>query len=204
MNKRLLILIVLIGFGIFGLAGFFLGRKVITPVSKLQPTKNLLPQVKPGFKLYTDQKLKYGFSYSQKLTVNKCSDLPCAEIAAINLRIGTLNTYYLPINNPKASLLTNDLYCSAAGPMGSTDCINTKVEDYTNSLGFKGYKVFRTKKISGRNRREVKDNAYVFPLKKIVKGEGNNNYAGILFSIDTTSQADFSSLIEIVNSFFTY
>lgn len=169
---------------------------------------NLVPSPKPGFKQYLDENLRYGFNYQDSLPVSKCADIPCASIDTISLRVEPLETFHLSQPDPKASLLANDLYCSAGGPMGSIECKNTKVEDFTNLLGFKGFKVYRTKTVTGSgggtSAGVYQDIAYVFPLQKVVKGQGLLNFAGILFAVDTSTKSNLSSLEEIANSFFNF
>ncbi len=185
---------------------------ISTPQQTITPTpasrENLIPAPEPGFKQYLDENLRYGFSYQDSLSLSKCADIPCASIDAISLRINPLEAFHLAEPDPKASLLAGDLYCDAGGPMENIECKNTKVEDFTNLLGFGGFKIYRTKTVT-RGDEEIpaevfQDIAYVFPLEKVANGRGLTNFAGILFAVDTTTKSNLSSLEEIVNSFFSF
>lgn len=170
------------------------------------PSTKSIPSAKMGFQQYTNDDLRYGFSYSLSDALNKCMDIPCLSISRNSLRIEPLGTYEVDPNDAKASIMKADLFCSADGPEGSISCQDVKVEDYTNTLGFKGYKVLRTKVITGTGFRagSYKDTAYVYFLPKVVKGQGTLDYAGILFAVDNPSQTNLSELNSIADTFFTY
>ena len=86
--------------------------------------------------------------------------------------------------------------------MGGQDCKNNKVEDFTNSNGFKGYKVYRTRTITGQSPGVYEDVAYVFPIKTAVNGEGLINYAGVLFAVDPVSSENLATLDKIADTVF--
>ncbi len=234
-NYLLLVLLVaLITATVFGLGGYYLGRssrnfdtppadknniqnsistnELVTPTAIPTaiptPTQVLIPSPQSGFKQYVDEQLKYGFSYPAVFSVTKCADIPCASIKQMSLKIEPLETFQLSSTDPKASLLATDLYCDAGGPMGDIDCKNTKVDDFTNSLGYEGFKVYRTVTVTGTgggiSPGTYQDTAYVFPLKRTVKGQGLLNFAGILLAVDNPIESNLASLEEIANSFFNY
>lgn len=180
--------------------------------SALNSAKNLIPSPKPGFKQYLDENLKYGFNYQDSLSITKQTSRHDIRIEAISLKIEPLDTFLFSPSNPETSLLTNDLYCDAAGPTGSIECETTGVENFTNSLGFKGFKVSRAKTLTSAYENipaEVyQDVVYVFPLQEIVT-QGAFDFSGILLAIDTPAistpaESDLLSLEKIANEFFSF
>ena len=101
-----------------------------------------------------------------------------------------------------------DLFCSADGPGGSISCQNDKVEEYTNTLGFKGFKVLRTKTVTGTGAGfpagTYKDTVYVYLLPEVKKRTGVSDYAGVMLAVDNPSRSNLSELNITGDSFFTF
>lgn len=180
----------------------------MNPTQTPTPTVGSLPSVKPGFQQYSNSELRYGFNYAKSDSLYHCTDIPCLSINRITMRIEMLGDYLISSADPKSSLLNADLYCSADGPGGSISCKNTKVEDYTNSLGFKGYKVIRTRTVTGTGAGiaagNYADYAYVYLLPEVKKGPGLLNYAAIMFAVDSPTPTNLNELTSIAKTFFTF
>ena len=86
-------------------------------------------------------------------------------------------------------------------------CKNTQVDAFTNSLGFEGFKVTRTKTVTGEITElpagVYQDVVYVYILPEIIEGPGVNNYAGVMFAVDIPSPKNLTELEVIADSFFT-
>ena len=178
------------------------------PSPTLVPSSKAIPSPKVGFQQYTNDNLRYGFSYPVSDSLYKCPDIPCLSISRISLRVETLRTYELTPNDAKSSLMGADLFCSADGPGGSISCQNDKVEEYTNTLGFKGFKVLRTKTVTGTGAGfpagTYKDTVYVYLLPEVKKRTGVSDYAGVMLAVDNPSHSNLSELNITGDSFFTF
>lgn len=211
-NRRSIVIAIVITALIAGTGGYLLGMRANQNASQgaqrasfySSPTTNATKDKqapKTGYEQRINGTLKYGYTYPIFSSFN-----------AFPLRVEKLLPYdgiSLLQPDPKAGLLKKDLYCGADGPHGSQRCQNTKVEDFTNPLGFKGFKVYRTKthvyhikptaeEICGT----CDDVVYVFPLQEKI-----NDYDGVLFYLDNLTQptqADISALEEVANSFFSF
>jgi len=181
-------------------------RISLLPLPTTLPTP-ILPQIsiplpKTGYEERINGTLRYGYYDSLSSSLNE-----------LTLRVETLGNYNLnelsllqPSFKP-SYLLDIDLNCEASGPQGSKICKNTKVEAFTNSLGFKGFKVYRNVIKVGIMKEEYHDVAYVFPLQKRVKGKGLTYYEGVFFYVNKggqPTQQDLSALEAITNSFFSF
>lgn len=174
----------------------------ITP--NISPVQKITPLASPisGFTQYSNELFRFGFYYPESDELYKCPDLLCFSIERIGLRVQVLMSYYVS-DNPLENLLTVDLYCNAGGPGSSITCKNNKVEAYTNPLGTKGYKVYRTRTRSGKTSDTIDDIAYVyvFPDRKKVD---NLYYSGILFATDDPTPANLSEMQSIADKFFIF
>ncbi|MFA5714560.1 MAG: hypothetical protein WC998_02320 [Candidatus Paceibacterota bacterium] len=153
-----------------------------------------IPAGKVGFKKYINENLKYGFFYSDSWTMKDMED-----IQSVSLSDGKDRISIYPVSN--IELLDRDLSvqgefdCAADSPTGSITCKSSKVEEYINQNGFKGFKIFRTRTYEryGVSKETYTNDAYFFSI------EENMNEAGMFFSIYSDN---LEKLEEIVNSFF--
>ncbi len=167
------------------------------------------PAPAEGYQEYRNEELGYGFYYLKTDSLNECQDSPCLSIDRITLRVQTLGTYETDMSDIKTSLLQADLYCSADGPTGSVRCENKSVDEFINPLGFKGYKITRTRistaYINGASEEtRYDDYAYVYVLPEVVKGQGLTDYAAIMFAVDTPLQENLKELTAIAETYFTF
>ena len=175
------------------------------------PTAAEVPRPEEGFKQYVNRNLGYGFSYPDTESLYECPTspppyVPCLLIERISLRVEPLGKDLLS-SDIQNSLLNEDLYCNADGASGSTKCTSTKVEEFGNPSGAKGYKVFRTRTFEAyypqNSRGEHEDVAFVMVFPGI-RNAGEREYAGMLFAVDSPSDANYAGLKAIVDSFFTF
>ena len=179
------------------------GPKATTP----QQVNSKFPPVRTGFKQYVDENFGFGFNYPESYTASKYADFPGFSIDKIDGRGEVLMPYYFSPTDPKTSLMTTDLFCAADGPGSSIRCENKKVEEFTNALGFKGYKITRAKTWTGLSPRTLNDTAYAFPLLTSKKGTGSYSkvtYTGVLFHTETINEINLSELSKIVDSYFAF
>lgn len=170
------------------------------------PSKQPLPSVKKDYQQYVNNKLGYGFDYLNSDTLYRCTDIPCLSIERISLRVEALSSYNFDQNNIEKSLTEADLYCSADGAGGSISCKDQTIEEFTNSSGLKGYKVLRTKTITGIGAGypagSYKDIAYVYLLANTKNSMVGTDYIAVLFSVDLPSEKNLSELFSISDTFF--
>lgn len=163
------------------------------------------PPKKSGYIQYVNEELKYGFSYPQTEQLSKCADSHCLSIDRIGLVVEFLSAEEISGNDRLASLTYSDLMCAASGPNASIDCKNQSAVDFTNELGFKGYKVTRTKEIVGKisSAGIYTDSVYVYLLPEVVKGPGLTDYAAVFFTVTRPDKANLKSLESIAQTAFT-
>lgn len=156
-----------------------------------------------GLNQYKNVGLKYSFEYPLQSKIFKCQGMPCVGIDDFTIRTEPLEFNVSKNLNEMGSLLSEDFYCSAGGPMGNKDCVNDKFEKYTNSNGEVGYKLYRTVTISEWNQTTQKydttkyaDYAYIFRIE-------NPDYPSILFAVDKPSDINRTSLDKVINTFKT-
>lgn len=179
-----------------------IARLSATPIVTPTPTPPLpLPKAKLGYKQIQINDLRFGYSYSN-------SHAALVEQAwPVLFRAAALTKDETNINNLKVSVLNSDLRCSSGGTTGNILCKNTKVEDYVNSLGFRGVKVYRTRfyEQNGVKKTDTNDFAYVFPLlhEQIV---GQETYTAVVLDLSPSvpDRSNISILNELADTFFTY
>jgi hypothetical protein len=177
-------------------------RLSATPIVTVTPNPPLpLPKVKSGYKQTVIHDLRCGYSYSN-------SHATLVEQAwPLMFRALPLSSGEIQLSNFKESVLNSDLICSSGGPSGSVLCKNIRVEDYVNSLGFRGVKVYRTRyyETNGIKKIDQTDVAYVFPLLN-ENIRGSHTYTAVVLDLNPSVQ-DRSSLTilnELADTFFTY
>lgn len=179
-----------------------IARLSATPIVTPTPTPPLpLPKAKTGYKQIVINDLRFGYSYSD-------SHAALVEQAwPVLFRAAALTKDEVKNDNLKESVLKSDLLCSAGGTTGNVLCKNTKVEDYVNSLGFRGVKVYRTRyyEQNGVKQTDTNDFAYVFPLlhERIV---GQETYTAVVLDLSPSvpDRSSISVLNELADTFFTY
>lgn len=207
-KKLLVILGIVAGFIFFGVGGYYLGtlqsnksEGVKLTDTKIEPTK--IPSSTPlsfhylssNSKIYESPRLGITFEYPRGIVkVYDCPDIPCISIDEYTIRVEPLRIYGVE------EIKSDDLYCSADGPTGSTYCLNPEVESFTNANGVGGYKVLRTLVIETynpatqtRDKEEYDDKAYVFPIT-------HSEYKAVLFAVDTPSSENLEHLDTIVET----
>lgn len=168
-------------------------------------TKDSKPPVPTGFKQYTNKTLNFGFNYSESEVIEECADTLCLSISSLTLRLDALKPFQLSLSDPTASLLATDLYCNASGPGVSIICQNTEVKPFTNPLGFKGFKVTRSKSNTAKPKSSLtSDFAFVFPLPQTKKAPDGSSYTGILLQVDTSNESNLTKLQQLAYSFFLF
>lgn len=210
MNKRFFkifltfIILFLVGSGCFY-------WKNVLPTQRDTITNNMLsddsvnlPTTPPGFKQYLNSEYRFGFNYPELLQISHCQDMHCASIESVSLRVDPLASFYLLPDDPTTSLLEHDLYCSADGPTSSVECTNIRAENFISNSGHQGYKIYRTKKITGDHAGLYQEIVYVFPLREPFRTKGLNEYTGVLFSVEISTPENQVSLDEIANTYFNF
>lgn len=170
-----------------------------------------VPPPKNGTKQLIDVNFNFGFSYSftAEIDCKPNSSFPCGSSSELNLEVWPLDLSYFSQSDIKAGLLTKNLLCNDFSQERNSWCENTKVEDYTNSLGTKGYKIYRTKTIKINNPGAYDDHAYVFPLAKIIHDQNSIpsnpiDYSGILLSTDPSTEKHLLDLDAIAETYFSF
>ncbi len=158
-----------------------------------------------GSNIYINPTLRYSFEYSRDSTIFKCKDIPCVSLDDQTIRVEPLD--FLSITgdlNEMDGLLAEDFYCNASGPQESKDCVNVKLEKYTNSNGVMGYKLYRNVTISKWNQSTQRfddenydDYAFLFSLN-------NSHYPSVIFAVDEPSDVNHNKLEKIINTFKVY
>lgn len=167
-----------------------------------------VPSPTIGFGQILDENFKYGFSYpgSTRISCKLDTLFPCGSNSDLNLEVWPLDSSYFIQSDIKAGLLEKNLFCNDYSSERNQWCKNTKVEEYTNSLGTKGFKVYRTITIKNGKPENYNDHVYVFPLSKTVysansAAQNSIKYSGILLS---TSMANLPTLDSIADTYFNY
>lgn len=174
-----------------------------------------IPNPNPGFKQYINPKLRYGFSYPERLILYECPDISCLSIRELSLRVDALSRSELaPSPDTAASLLKNDLYCSAdlagAGGWSSIYCENHSADAFINPLGFAGFIIQRTKIFEGTLKSSVPlgrhpDTAFVFLLQIAAENVSKHDPGAMLFGVeDPTNATSTAVLKQIADSFFLF
>lgn len=177
---------------------YYFGQKNVKP----SPDKTTAPA---AFSKYINDYFKYSFNYPSSESLYKCPDETCTSIERISLRVEVLLPVDFSSDDAETSLMADDLFCSADGPGMSISCKNTSVESITNELGVEGFRVLRTKTITGTKAiyptGTYQDVVYVYPFPEIKKGPGESNYTAIMFAVDNPTQENLSELQKIADSF---
>ncbi len=212
----LLVIGLCFGFIAFAMGWYYLGINKTTRHVQIQSNRLLLdtvPSTTPkqsidnplillssrylssDYKIYENQRLGYMFEHPRGSSVYDCPDIPCASIDQYTIRIEALRMY------GKLEIESDDLYCSAGGPTGSTYCLDPVAEPFTNKYQANGYKVVRTRVNETYNsvtqasdREELSDRAYVFRIN-------NSEYKSVLFTADNPSPENLEQLDAIAQSF---
>lgn len=178
------------------------------PTQPPTPTVGSIPSVKPGFQLYTNSELRYGFQYPETDSLYRCPDIHCVSIYRNTLDVEILDNHTISSTDTKLTLFYTDLFCSADSPNGSISCQNTSVEDYTNHLGYKGYKVIRTRTVRGTGGGialgNYPDFAYVYMLPEVKNTQRAWSYEAVLFGVENPTHENLTELTSIADTFFTF
>lgn len=169
---------------------------------------------KEGFKKYTNNYLGYGFYYPDELSLiggdgkDENGDF---SITITDLE-GDIEFVILPLGSPmfESGWEKNPLAgtCDADGPTGSIYCEGATIEEFTNSQGFGGYKISRTKIITGQPGEQYfagnfSETVYVFQLPEFRQGRGITDYAGIVIQAPRPSSKNQQAVDQIADLVFS-
>jgi hypothetical protein len=176
--------------------------KIISPTPlPPQPT----PSPKPGYQVYANQMMGFGFAYPKSESLRASDNWPWdGGFDSYDLHIYSIDSSFFhntahPNLVIKDVLLGKDLFCQADGVLGYDHCRNNKIEDYRSANGAIGYKIYRSIEIGTQEKQNPAlysvvnrtDEVYVFPLPKVVAGpeKYSQDAAAILLFVSPDASA---------------
>jgi len=145
-----------------------------------------------SYKEFENTAIGYSLLYPGASTLIKGANIPSAYIEKYEIRIEPLDRALIN----KERLMMDDLFCGSAGPRSSSSCEITKIEDFTNAKGVKGFISHRIKTESsqGKETQYLLDRAYVFLTT-------HKTYTGVSLSTNDPVAANLKILDDIANSY---